>query len=384
VGLLDLFRRRPLPPAEWPARLEQARAHMDALRYRAATDLLRPLIASSPLPIALLMLGECRFQSGDSAGALVPTEQALNSLRNGGSTEELLAVLGNLYEIHRYRGDREKAATAAEEMATILDRQGHPERASQYRRQAALVRAGEPLCRAVAELNGARCEVDEVIAGRAGTVRFVLERNRVTLRPAAMRVEEGMALAQNGRFADALTLFLEAAAVDAFAPEPHYHAGLSLIYLERYSEATTYLTACAARAPGWLLVEPALWFAQQLAAHTVAHETFVAWHALEEGPLTAEMKSALVERTLQQAPRLALLHLLHGKILKARHSPAAEPALRRALDLAETPDVRTRAMVELAGVVATIAERNNLLSRVVELNGDLLAVATARVVLAFA
>jgi tetratricopeptide (TPR) repeat protein len=393
LGLFDFFRSRPvLTPGDWSPRLEKAQGLLDGLHYRAAIDVLTPLAedprpdpAVAPLlPTVLGLLGECWFQSGMTDRAVAPTVRALDLLRRDGTAEERLALLGNLYEIHRYRGDGAQAGDCAEEMAGVLaslEQQGQAER---YRRQARLVRAGEPLNRVVVELDGVRCELEEVLQGRSGAVRFVFERNRLMLRPAVVRIEEAGGLANKGRFPDALTLLLEAVAVDRFAPDPHYRAGLALIYMERYEEAVEALAACEERAPGWFLCRPARWLAEELARGTISHETFVAWHALEEGPLSAEAKIALAERALEIAPDLALLHLLHGLNLKARNalSPAVA-AYRRGLALAVRPDVRTRLLVELATVVDSDEEKRRLLRQAVEIDGDLIAAATARVVLAF-
>jgi tetratricopeptide (TPR) repeat protein len=418
LGLFDLFRaRQPLPPADWQAHLEQAQQAMEALHYHAAAALLAPL-ADEPrpdpavlplLPAVLGMLGECWFQSGQVDRAVVPTLRALELVRPQGSAEEQIAFLGNLYEIHRYRGDGEQAAQCAEAIAEILDSGGRESRlslrertyfrgakddneaslslsdqADRYRRQARLVRAGEPLNRVVVDLAGVRFELDEILQGRPGPVRFLFERNRLTLRSALVRIEEAERLSNSGRFGDALTLLEEAVSVDPFSPEAPYRAGLVLIYLERYLEAIDAMTACEERAPGWFLCRPARWLAEQLEQGAASYDSFVAWHALEEGPLPAEAKIALAERSLASAPGLALLHLLHGKSLKARNAPVlAGAAFRRGLNLAVQADVRTRLLVELASVVESGEEKRALLGQAIEENGDLIAVATARVVLAF-
>ena len=111
---------------------------------------------------------------------------------------------------------------------------------------------------------------------------------------------------------------------------------------------------------------------------------FLLVEALEDGPLDAEAKVRLAEQGLARAPDVALLHYHHGKNLKARNLPfQAQAALRRGLNCAEEPDVRTRLLVELATLVESAEEKRHLLRQAVELNGNLVAAAMARVVLAF-
>ena len=81
----------------------------------------------------------------------------------------------------------------------------------------------------------------------------------------------------------------------------------------------------------------------------------------------------------------SLLHLARGKILRAtQRAKEAEAAYRFGLDVADEPDVRTRLLVDLAAVVDAADERRELLQEAVDLNGNLVAAATAALVLAAA
>ncbi len=265
-----------------------------------------------------------------------------------------------------------------------MEQQDHDVEAALYRRQAALVRAGEPLCRVVVQVDGRRMEVDEVLAGAAGRLSFLIERNRLTLRPAQHLLDTGTRKANEGKFEEAFALFRAAARCDPFAPQPHLQAGLMLLYLRRPTEAISALQECERLAPGWPLTRPALHLAQLLAGDRIPHEVFVTWHALEEGPLPAEAKIRLAEQAIERSPLLPHLHHLRGKNLRERTIAfAALKAYLRAMELAPPPELETRLCVDLAAVVEDAAEKQRLLRRAVDLGADLAATATARIVLQF-
>src|SRR5262249_13322410 len=96
-------------------------------------------------------------------------------------------------------------------------------------------------------------------------------------------------------------------------------------------------------------------------------------------------KLLLADNGLRQAPDLALLHLARGKVLKALGQAAqAAAAFRKGLLCVEESDSETRLLVELASVVSDETEKKRLLEQAVALQGNLVAVAMARVILAFA
>jgi hypothetical protein len=148
------------PLVRWQDTLGKARQWMDGFRYAKAQAVLSDLLidtrelrgsgADKYRPITLGYLGESYFQSGDAQKAVEPTTQALVLCRDCGDTEGELAYLGNLYEMHRYLGQHEAAATWAAQLADAFERQGRLDEARRYRRQEVLVREGEPLNRVVA------------------------------------------------------------------------------------------------------------------------------------------------------------------------------------------------------------------------------------------
>ena len=332
--------------------------------------------AGGPLAARLhATLGECAFQLGDAARALPATRKALHLARETGDAGLVAAILGNLYEVHRYLGDS-TAAEDAEELARLAADEGQ-----RYLRQAALIRQGEPLLRVVADVEGRRYEIDEVLAGVAGPVRFVYERNRLTLSLAEKWTQEGERFAQAGAFAPAMERYDAASTLDPYTPEPAYQSGFVRGHEGRWDEARGYFEKADRLGPGWFLCRSAL----ALIRLGVRVESFQLWHALAEGPLPPEAKRRLAEQALSESgvEGRAYFHHLHGKALQGLKRPDAERAFRLGLEHAAEPDLTTRLCVDLAAVVGSPKEKSRLLHRAVEIDGDLVAVASARIVLAF-
>jgi tetratricopeptide (TPR) repeat protein len=382
------------PLVRWQQKLEKAQKEMEELRYAETIDLLNDVLIDTRglkgsgvdayLPVTYGLLGESYFQNGQADKALGPTEKALELCRRTGDAEGVRAYLGNLYEINRYLGRPAPAADAAGQLAEVLQDQGETAEAERYRKQAALVRRGEPLNRVVVNLDGRRLELDEVVGGVEGKVQFAFERNRLTLRPASELTRQGEKKAGQGRFEAALQLFRQAGAADRYDPNSRYQAGLTLLYLQRYGEAAEAYDQTKQLAPGWFHCRTHGWLARQMLLGKVSHEVFQHWHVLEDGPLNPQQKVALAEKVLRLAPDLAPLHLLHGKALRALgQAAAAEAAYRRGLACAEEPDVKTRLLVDLGALLDNRDEKRRLLEEAIALNGNLVAVAMARVVLAF-
>ncbi len=380
------------PLVQWEEKLQQARGRMDELDYHGAAGLLCDLLidvrklkgsgVDHHLPVTLGHLGECYFQQADADRAVPHLEQALRLCEQSGDAGGVAAYLNNLYEVHRYAGRPAPAADHAERLAATLAAGGDAHQAARYRRQAEIVRAGEPLNRIIAVLDDRPYELDEVPARQDLHVRFVFQRNRPSLRPAQVHAERGNQLAGEGNFDDALGAFRAAAQADPYDPHPPYLAGDALLHLRRYAEAVESYEAAEERAPGWFRCRADLGLARQLLLGRAGHEVFLAVRALEDGKEPPKERVRLAERALAAAPGVALLHLLHGKNLAAlgRRGEAAA-AYRSGLDRADEASVRTRLLVELGVLLEDARERSALLREARDLNGDLVAGASAHVAL---
>jgi len=380
------------PLLRWQNGLRRARELMNDLGYQEACELLSDLLidvrglqgsgADTYLPITLGYLGECYFESGEADKALGPHGQALELCQQHGDAEGVLAYLQNLYEAHRYLGQAEPAAARALQLADAMEAQGRADDARRYRRQAEIVRAGEPLNRVVAVVEDRRYEPDEVGPLRDQRVQFVFERNRITLRPAAVLTRRGGQHGSAGRYDEALDAFCAAAAADPFDPHARYQEGLTLLHLQRYVDAVASYEATEELAPGWFHCRTDLWLAQQLVLGNLDHETLLPLHILEDGPMPPEEKVRLAEQALVRTPQLALLHLLRGKNLARLGRPwEAEEAYRQGLACSAEPDVKTRLLAELGVTVQDRAEQIALLRAAEALNGNLTAAATATLLL---
>jgi tetratricopeptide (TPR) repeat protein len=380
------------PLVRWQEGLRRSQALMADLRYREAQELLSDLLIDARglrgsgvdtyLPVTLGQLGECYFQARQAEKALAPWEQALELCVRQADAAGVAAYLGNLYEAHRYLGQAAPAAACAVRLADALGQQGRAEEARRYRRQAEIVRAGELRNRVVAVVEGRRYELDEVAPLDNQRVQFVFERNRTTLRPATAATERGEQQGSAGRYEEALEAFRAAAQADPFDPHARYQEGLTLLHLRRYAEAVEAYEAAEELAPGWFHCRADLWLARQLALGNLSQETFLALHVLEDAELPPEEKVKLAAQALSRTPRLAPLHLLHGKSLSRLGRPdEAQAAYRQGLACEPEPDTKTRLLVELGVLVADAAERVRLLREAQALGGNLVAAATATLAL---
>src|SRR5262249_51741710 len=207
---------------------------------------------------------------------------------------------------------------------------------------------------------------------------FLFERNRLALAPSRELTQRGEREGSRGRYAEALSLFKEAMVADPFNPMPVHQAALTYVHLQRISDAVECYDRTEELAPGWFHCRSEGWLARQIAAGRYPLEVFVTLHTVEDGPLEPSVKYSLVGQTLKRYPDLAIMHHLNGKLLADGQQPeGAVAAFRRGLQCAEEPDVRTRLLVDLASAVESDDERRELCRQARELNGNLVAAATA-------
>jgi tetratricopeptide (TPR) repeat protein len=186
-------------------------------------------------------------------------------------------------------------------------------------------------------------------------------------------MEEG----SRGNAESALRLFREAASVDPFDPAPHYQAGVAQMILERAADAAEEFRATEERAPGWFQCRSDLWLAEQIATGTLPYAVSSALRALEEGGQTPPDRLRLAELAVSKCG-LAPFHHQHGRALQALDRlPEAAMTIRQGLRVAQEPDIRTRLLVDLAGVLPAGPERKALLQEAAALQGNLVAAAQA-------
>jgi tetratricopeptide (TPR) repeat protein len=384
--------RQSNPLAKWQDALRRSRELMDGLRYPEARALLTDALIDSRgltgsgvdtyLPITHGFLAEAHFQTGAADQAVPHLERALALCERSGDAEGVAAYLGSLFEAHRYLGRGEVAAGYADRMGTFLDTRGAARDADRWRTRARIARAGEPLNRVVAVVDGATFELDEVRPVGDVRVQFVFERNRVTLRPAAAHTERGEALGSSERHEEALAAFREAAASDPFDPNSRYLEAFTLLHLGRYADGADAYRKVEKLAPGWFHCRADLWVAEQLVLGRLDAPDFAALYLLEDGPQPPDEKVILAEQLLARRPGLPPAHLHLGRNLAlAGREADSRAALRAGLAADPDPDVRSRLLVELATLTDDAAERERLYREAVAVGGNLVAAASAAVAL---
>src|SRR4051794_7900686 len=142
--------------------------------------------------------------------------------------------------------------------------------------------------------------------------------------------------------------------------------------------------SCSCRTSGWTPKPPT----RPLAAGRLGHGTFLTLQALDGGreDRTPAAKVTLAREALGRTPDVAWLHLCLGGYLKELgRERDAERAFRGGLERAGEPDVHCCLLLEQAILMEpTAPERGRLLNEVRQRNGNLMATATAGVLLQLA
>ena len=380
------------PITRWQSANEAARAAIVERRYRDAE-----LTASAALrefggftspdadvlrAITSATFGEALFHLGRVGAARAHFEGAVEACLRAKDMDGVVAYTSSLIEVHRWLGEPSHAAVAADRAANTLDVAGQLGRATALRKRAAALRRPEPLVRVMLETEDGIFEerdVDPAVA--RGRVRFFFQRNRPEVGEATRLVDEGKRRGAEGDHEGALTAFDEAAGVDPHDPRAPYLAGLALMHLGRYAEARARYDRTEALAPGWYQCRTDRWLAGKLAAGHVDHGVLDALARGDDEACPSDALLAAVRPAIARHP-IAPLYLLEAKAHAAvGRTGDAERAARAGLACAEEADVRTRLLVRLASLVAD-PERGRLLEEATALEGNLVAAAMARVMLA--
>lgn len=327
-------------------------------------------------------LGECLFHSGRAGESAVEMSAALVLCRESGDVEGVAVYLNNLMEVHRYLGEAERAAACCEELAAELLRSGNAGEAAQAQARARRIREREPLNRIAVQEGARRLELEELNPKQEGRFQFVFERNRPQLQKAIVLTQRGCRLAAEGNHAAALELFEQASDVDPYDPDPVYQAAACLMELGAYDQARSYFDEVERLAPGWFHCRTGRWLAEQIETGQLPPEAFLLLRVLEDGGLAAPQRAELCEQGLARMEAFAPLWLLHGDALRdLDRIEEAKQAYRRGLACAQESDVEMRLLVALAGILPPDEpERRELVQRALELDGNFVAQAMARLI----
>lgn len=367
---------------------EQVSERMDRLEYEALIAECRKLIdefarfkggdVQHYQAVLHGRLGELFFHSGSVDEAEREMRTALSICREIGDNVGIRTYLSNLIEAARYQGKHDSALEIAEEWQQELLRQGASDLLPTAQRQLKVLRQGEPACRIVCRQQHELLELDEVRPSAGVRYEFEFARNRPSLRRATKLTDDGMKLGAEGKFSEAHELFLAAMEVDPHDPNPRYQDGMALMEMGFYGAAREAFETVEELAPGWFRCRSDRWLASQLESGAMSPETFRAIRLLDDGGLEPEAAAKFAHAAVRQFPECATLWLHLGEALISSDQGAAELALREGLKHAEEPDVRSRLLCALAGILPTESrERLELVEEAVSIDGSLVAQAVA-------
>ncbi|HWE04941.1 MAG TPA: tetratricopeptide repeat protein [Tepidisphaeraceae bacterium] len=379
--------------AQWEAALGQADALVKDLKFDEAKDLLGQVLAAlADVPmdgppfhaVTHGRLAHVLFSKGEADAAAEHMRRALELSERRGDEQGAAAGLRGMYEIERYLGKFAEAADDADRLSAAFAKAGNTADEKWWSRQAARVRAGEPLCRVVFFVQDQQYEVEDVPRLNESRMRYGFVRNRAPLGMCEALVQRAMQIGSEAKFDEAMRLFGQAAAIDPYDPSPHHQAAITLMHLQRPAEAVAAYDAVEARAPGWFNSRSDRWLAAEIAAKKIEPPVFFILRT-EEMPDTAatwEQKLSLADQAIERAGELAPLMLYRGRcLMRIGRANEAEPVLRKGLENAQEADVRNRLLVDLQMVLPDGEEKRRLLNEAVSLNGNLAAAAVARVTL---
>jgi tetratricopeptide (TPR) repeat protein len=213
-------------------------------------------------------------------------------------------------------------------------------------------------------------------------MEFAFERNRVTLAAATNTAQRGREAAERGDLEQALLLFDRAAAIDDYDPDPHYHAGMCLAELGRFEDARQRWLDVETRAPGWYRVGEDRALVEKIIAGELEANVLATVRELEDGARPSRAKIALAKSALERLGDVARIHNALGKAhFAVEEVDEARVAWLRALETATDRGVETRALTDLGATAVDPAQGHRFLHRAVDLAGDLVAAAQARVML---
>lgn len=372
------------PAAAWGNTLQEAQHLKETLDFEAGIKLLSDLLidvrdlagtaVDHYLPQTLGLLGDLHFQAGSLESAIASTRQALDGCESAGDDEGVLAYLGNLYECHRFAGQGTEAATYAERLAALPG----PD-ATWFQVQAKIVRNGEPLNRVVVKVDGRRMEVEEALPD--GRLQFVFQRNRISLFASDVWSDRGISLGTESKFEEALGAFREAAKADIYNPDPHYKAGVTNLYLERYFDALEAYERTERLAPGWFHCRADAWLADEAAQGRLPHSVLLLILRLSEGSDNPKEALLQIQAAIVEVPHVPILDLLAATFHSALgNQKEAAAGLRAGLGKTADDDTRTRLLLDLAMAVEDAEEKQRLAEEAAALSGNLVAAATAKLV----
>lgn len=377
------------PIARWQGFIDSVPERMARLEHVELIEELRPLLLEAEQlggngarqyeAILRGRLGELLFHSGSVRESREPMEVALELCKEQGDQEGVCIYLNNLIEVARYEADQSRAVGLSKTLLEQLRLIGDAEQVRQTERKLQLLQAGEPLCRIVCRHEGVQLGLEEVRPELNGRYQFDFVRNRPTLQMASALTEDAMAIASEGRLADAHEMLLRAAETDPRDPNPPYQDGMVLMEMGMYGSAREAFQRVEELAPGWFRCRSDKWLAEQLEKGAWPDEVLKVLRVLDDGGLPDSDAMKLAKQAVERFPTFAPFWLHLGDALRATDKTGAEDAYREGLGHAEEPDVESRLLCALAGILPQeSSERIEMATKASELEGSRVAQAVVR------
>jgi tetratricopeptide (TPR) repeat protein len=328
--------------------------------------------------VVLGFLGKLLFESGRVRDSIAPFDEALTTCVEINDVERHHAYLTALMEVHRYLGDTAQAVRFAEQLLEITPRDGKSDK--RLRTRIDILRRGEPLCRVICTHDGEELELEEISHVADGKYQFRFQRNRPALAAATTLVSEGNALGSSGRLADALEKFQQVQEIDEHDPDPVYQMGVCLLDLGAYAKAREAFEQVEWLAPGWFRCRSDRWLADGLDTGAITDTDYHLLRVLDDSQLPGERAMQLARKAIDDSPAFAPFYLALGDLEHKRgNETKAIELYRRGLELVEEPDLESRLLCALAASLPPdSSERAELLTRLLTLEGSLVAHASAR------
>lgn len=326
-------------------------------------------------------LGLLLLHSGRGRDAETAFRQALKLCIDSHDVDGQGVYLNHLFETYRYLGEAKEALYVGDDLIRFLEKQGQS--TELIKRRIDRLRQGEPLCRVICLHNGVEREIDEFQQVATGHFEFQLRRNRMSLELAELLVKQGNDLGSQGKLNEALDKYQQARQVDPFAPDPAYQSSVCHMELGNYSAARTSLDEVERLAPGWFRCRSDQWLARSLEEGKVSAREFKILRVVEDGGLPADQIISVSHQTLKARPQFAPLYLVLGDQFSEQNDlSAAIVCYRKGLEHVSEPDLESRLLCAMAAILPTESpERKAALEKILDLKGNLIAQATARLML---
>jgi tetratricopeptide (TPR) repeat protein len=358
-------------------RLEHPALVQEARRLITETHHLQGTAARQNEAFLCGRLGELYFHSGQVRDAIEPFRAAIDLCQKLGDFEGEAIHLNNVLESYRYLGETAEALQTGEQLVVQSQQRGRP--TDDLKKRLDHIAAGEPLCRIVCCRDGREMELSEVSNVTEGRYDFQFRRNRLSLQMCMVLTRQGNELATSARLADALEKYDAATEVDPFDPDPVYQSGMCLLELGAYGKAREAFEKVERLAPGWFRCRTDRWLAESLESGAVSDEEFRLLRMLDDGGLPQQKALPLASKAAEEYPAFTPFQLILGQLLHNQgNNRQAEIHYRKGLELAAEPDLESRLLCALAGVLPKeSSERQELVKRALLLKGSLVAQATA-------